>query len=242
MAKKAAAATKAGGRGGSPTLRVIWISLGIFVFFFLFGILQEKITRSKYGADGERFHFTFTLVLVQCVCNAIFSRLVLLWQHRSTPIDTTRKRLYFSSSVAYLGAMLASNYALQFVNYPTQVLGKSCKPIPVMILGVLFANKRYPALKYLFVVLITFGCGLFMYNPLKADKAHRKEIGFGELLLVVSLTLDGVTGAIQERMRANHQTTSHHMMLWMNIYSSLILAVIVGGSGELGSFVPFIQR
>ena len=36
--------------------------------------------------------------------------------------------------------MLASNASLKWVNYPTQVLGKSCKPIPVMILGVFLAG------------------------------------------------------------------------------------------------------
>lgn len=39
--------------------------------------------------------------------------------------------------------MLASNASLKWVNYPTQVLGKSCKPIPVMLLGVFFAGLWY---------------------------------------------------------------------------------------------------
>lgn len=29
-----------------------------------------------------------------------------------------------------MGSMLASNNALAYINYPMQVLGKSCKPIP----------------------------------------------------------------------------------------------------------------
>uniref|UniRef100_A0A914VQS9 Uncharacterized protein n=1 Tax=Plectus sambesii TaxID=2011161 RepID=A0A914VQS9_9BILA len=44
--------------------------------------------------------------------------------------------------------MITSNHSLQFVAYPTQVLGKSCKPIPIMVFGVLFARRRYPLLKY----------------------------------------------------------------------------------------------
>ena len=69
--------------------------------------------------------------------------------------------------------MLTSNYALQFVSYPMQVisafshsttsislvkvLGKSVKPVPVMFLGVLIARKRYPLAKYLYVLLIVLG-------------------------------------------------------------------------------------
>ncbi len=60
--------------------------------------------------------------------------------------------------------MVSSNKALMWVSYPTQVVGKSCKPIPVMVLGVLLGRKRYPALKYLFILLIVAGVALFMYK------------------------------------------------------------------------------
>jgi len=63
--------------------------------------------------------------------------------------------------------------ALQWVNYPTQVVGKSCKPIPVMILGVLFGGKRYPLLKYLFVLLIVIGVALFTYKD-KGSSSGKK--------------------------------------------------------------------
>ena len=43
-----------------------------------------------------------------------------------------------------------------------QVVGKSCKPIPVMILGVIIGRKSYALKKYLFVLLIVIG-GCFVY-------------------------------------------------------------------------------
>lgn len=36
-------------------------------------------------------------------------------------VDRTRTWLYAACSVSYVGAMVSSNSALQFVNYPTQV-------------------------------------------------------------------------------------------------------------------------
>ena len=35
--------------------------------------------------------------------------------------DSTPKKYYAVCSVTYLGAMLASNQALQYISYPTQV-------------------------------------------------------------------------------------------------------------------------
>ena len=60
-------------------------------------------------------------------------------------------------ALTYMAAMLASNEALQHVSYPTQVIGKSIKPVPVMIFGVLIAAKRYHVLKYLAILMVVIG-------------------------------------------------------------------------------------
>ena len=91
-----------------------------------------------------------------------------------------------------------------------QVIGKSCKPIPVMVLGVLVGRKRYPLLKYLFILMIVAGVAMFMYKDgsKKTGDTGAGLIGVGEILLLVSLTCDGLTGAIQERMKLEHATKS----------------------------------
>jgi len=55
--------------------------------------------------------------------------------------DGTSTLYYVMSALTYLLAMVCSNMALQFVSYPTQVIGKAGKPIPVMILGVLLGKR-----------------------------------------------------------------------------------------------------
>ncbi|VDM27329.1 unnamed protein product, partial [Hydatigera taeniaeformis] len=92
---------------------------------------------------------------------------------------------YALCALCYIGAMFCSNASLRYVNYPTQVVGKSIKPIPVMLLNVLWARKRYPLRKYLFVGIVTTGVSLFMY---KGDVALNSDVGCGfgrgHLLLV----------------------------------------------------------
>jgi len=41
----------------------------------------------------------------------------------------------------------------------------------------------------------------------------------------VSLALDGVTGGVQDKLRAEHKTQTYRMMLWMNLWSVLYLAI-----------------
>lgn len=134
-------------------------------------------------------------------------------------------------AMTYLCAMLASNEALQHISYPTQVLGKSVKPVPVMLFGVLIARKRYHYAKYMGVLMIVLGIVLFMYKDKKQEKPMDDPlpnhpyalIGFGEALLLVSLAMDGLTGAIQDKMNGAHKTNPHTMMYNMNLWSCFYL-------------------
>lgn len=61
--------------------RFLIYALGIFLCYFLYGIVQEKITRGRYGQQtnedgsvGERFSYALALVWVQCFCNFIFAK------------------------------------------------------------------------------------------------------------------------------------------------------------------------
>jgi len=220
-------------------------AVGIFVCYFYYGIIQERITRVKYGEGDkeEKFNTMSALVFFQCVVNYIFA-FILSLVFSTKENDTTKSSYYAICSFTYLLAMVTSFQALSWVNFPTQVISKSCKPIPVMILGVLVGRKKYPLLKYIFTLMIVGGVALFMYKD-KAGNAsggYDSLIGVGELLLLVSLTCDGLTGAVQERMKLEHQTKSGHMMLSMNKWSVGYLSVALALTGEGVEFIGFIQR
>ncbi|KAG4080254.1 hypothetical protein HA402_010746 [Bradysia odoriphaga] len=227
--------------------RFIVCALGIFFCYFYFAILQEKITRGRYGDElnedgshGERFTFMLTLVGVQCLCNWIFVKGMLLAQPQKE--DKTPTSYYISSALTYLLAMITSNMALRWVPYPTQVVGKSAKPIPVMILGVLIGNKKYDLKKYICIILIVIGVALFMYKDGKVSSVKEETIGLGELLLFLSLSMDGLTGAIQDRMRAASAPSGKQMMLGMNGWSTIMTGVAALGTGEFMEFIAFAGK
>lgn len=212
----------------------------------------------------ERFTFTYCLVFFQCIANSIFSKLskpkkknflkffsfFLVLSYEKHKNDGSNRWLYPVCALTYLGAMLASNEALQHVSYPTQVLGKSIKPVPVMIFGVLIAHKRYHKAKYLAVLMIVLGIVLFMYKDKKTKPLDDPIpnhpfalIGFGELLLIVSLAMDGLTGAIQDKINgSHHRTNPHTMMYFMNIWSCFYLFFTIILTGEIFEFAIFLQK
>jgi len=222
----------------SSNIKLALCFAGIFGCYFYYGIVQEKITRGTYGAANERYFYTLFLVFTLCLINALFGTGILV--ATGAPSDETPKHLFAICGVTYVGAMLASNMSLKWVNYPTQVLGKSCKPIPVMLLGVFLAHKKYNLVKYLSVLLITIGIALFMYKDGKSDGGGF-SLGIGEILLLVSLTMDGLTGVMQEKMRA-HNTRAHYMMMNMNLSALVLLSAGLLITGEAWEATAFCIR
>merc|ERR1719506_2656206 len=119
--------------------------------------------------------------------------------------------------------MFCSNEALKFVSYPTQAVGKSCKMVPVMLMGVILGTKKYGFMDYFNVALIT--AGIVMFNLAKS-KAGGENSSVGLALLFTSLVLDGTTGSVQEGIQGKHKTTSTQMMFLCNFWA----IVFAGGA------------
>lgn len=126
-----------------------------------------------------------------------------------------------------------------------------------MILGVLLSKKRHSIQKYMSVSSIVFGVALFMYKKEDISSIFSlssftatgisldnllNSIGIGELLLILSLTMDGLTGAVQERMKNEHHTKSGHMMYKMNLWSVAYLLVATVITGDLLKFYQFLGK
>lgn len=75
----------------------------------------------------------------------------------------------------------------------TQVIGKSAKPIPVLLFGVISGHRKYPVIKYLIVLMIVVGVILFNYKDGGGRSSGGEQyklldlIGAGEALVVSQL-------------------------------------------------------
>ncbi|CAI4228983.1 unnamed protein product [Auanema sp. JU1783] len=208
---------------------------GILSCYFYFGIQQERIVQGKYAND-EKFTYTLALVFFMCTANTIFAKLL----RNPTDVDNIPTKMYGMCAFSYLAAMISSNQALQYLSYPTQVLAKSCKPIPVMLFGVFFAAKKYSLRKYFFVLIIVAGVALFLFKDNAKDSSN--GYGQGEILLLTSLIMDGATTSLQEIMNQSHRKSPLSMMYYMNLYSSFYLLIGLIVTGELFSFIGFVNR
>lgn len=109
-----------------------------------------------------------------------------------------------------------------------------------MILSLIIARKKYKPQKFLFVLVIVFGLILFSYK----DKFNAKDLKQirGTALIAVSLLMDGMMGALQDRMRSVSKPTSLNLMFFLNAWSALYLTILLIITGEGVDFVSFCIR
>lgn len=116
--------------------------------------------------------------------------------------------------------------ALRYIDYPTQILGKSCKLVPVMLMNILLYRRRFAIHKYVVVATVTLGISLFMlYAPQKSK--HGKSVTasnplLGISLLLVNLLVDGAINSTQDEVFVRYKINGTQMMLWMNAFATLI--------------------
>ncbi|ETW09809.1 hypothetical protein H310_00287 [Aphanomyces invadans] len=208
---------------------------GIYTCYLSYGIFQEKIFKYR-DAEGNKFTATLFLLLIQCIFNSLVAFIATcIWvpKNKSVPLSP-----FAFSAFSYLGAMLCSNEALKYVNYPTQALGKSCKMIPVMLTGVLLGRKKYSWKEYVSVILITAGIVIFQLgkDSSKGGKQQTENSVYGLGLLFTSLFLDGLTGSGQEQMVELHKPSVHQQMLNTNIWAVIYTGIgcLVTGHGLTG--------
>ena len=80
-----------------------------------------------------------------------------------------------------------------------QVLAKSCKMIPVMVMGTLIGGKFYSALEYACALMIAAGISLFARQSSSkvTAKLAAPNAPLGYALCLVNLVFDGYTNAAQ---------------------------------------------
>ncbi|KAM9969926.1 hypothetical protein ACTFIR_001764 [Dictyostelium discoideum] len=214
---------------------------GIYIFYLLYGLVQEQLNVTKFGTEKKVFGFTAFLLALQCFFNMVSAWLVSLVNKEQK--DNTPFMKYGFVSMLLVISTFLSNQSIRYISYPTQVLAKSCKPIPVIFMGLLLFKKKYPFLKYIVVIVISLGISLFML-PKATSKKNIQFEGhdhlFGNFILFVSLMMDGVMGPFQDNLVRQYKPSATSMMLNTNIWNLGLFSIMAFARGEVSQAIDFI--
>jgi adenosine 3'-phospho 5'-phosphosulfate transporter B3 len=118
----------------SRPVQLVICSIGIFTCFCLYALVQEFILKSL------RFTHGFAWTLYQCVAYATFATVERTFLEGTPPLKRSAPiSLYSTIALFSMLTMSLSNEAAVFLNYPTFIMFKSSKLIPIM-LGGFFIN------------------------------------------------------------------------------------------------------
>lgn len=132
--------------------------------------------------------------------------------------------------------------ALKYVNFPTQVLGKASKMIPVMIMGKFINKKSYQKYEYIVAVMISIGVSMFLLAT-SADKHTNVETTFvGFLLMIGYMGFDSFTSNWQSQLFSEYNLSSVQMMFNVNCFSCIFTLVSLAISGAFFRSVAFMME
>jgi len=227
-------------------------AIGLQVAFLTWGVIQERIMTQKYGAvmgkGGENFTNSQFLVFV----NRFLAFLV------AGVVITTGKQpnltcpLYKFSYASFSNIMSSwfQYEALKFISFPTQVLGKACKVIPVMLMGKIVSGNKYQMYEWMTAGLLSVGISFFLLGQ-QSDHSAAPTTGenvYGEGIVVFSgfvlmlgyMAFDSFTSNWQGELFKVYKMSSTQMMFGVNLFSCLFTFVSLleqGGFLEAAHFM-----
>lgn len=199
----------------------------VFLLFIGYGYWLERI----FSLEAFR-PFGFYLTLLQFGLYSLLSFLERNFRNdtiRKTPLQT-----HVVISLLTVGTMGFSNAAVGYLNYPTQVVFKCCKLIPVLVGGILIQGKEYDRLDFLAALLMTIGVAAFTLTDVELSPSFSP---LGVFFITIALVMDAGLGNVQEKaMKTNLSSNLEIVFFSYSIGTGFILLYLVC----MGQLIPAI--
>lgn len=212
----------------SQLSQLLMCSTGVFVFYLMYGYMQELI----FTLEGFK-PFGWYLTLVQFAYYSLFGYVEMMGKKisRMIPLKT-----YLLLALLTLGTMGFSNSSLGHLNYPTQVIFKCCKLIPVLVGGILIQQKRYGKLDFVAAGCMCLGLTLF---TLADSHVSPNFSTIGVLMISSALLCDAAIGNVQEKSMKVYKATNTEVVLYSYSIGFAYLFIIMLITGDLDRGMAF---
>ncbi|XP_033123861.1 adenosine 3'-phospho 5'-phosphosulfate transporter 1-like [Anneissia japonica] len=210
--------------------------------YLTWGVLQERIMAHEYGKDdnnpGEKFKNSQFLVFMNRILALLTAFLIMTftWQ----PRHTTPLYRYSYCSLSNIMSSWCQYEALKFVSFPTQVLAKASKIIPVMLMGKVVSNKTYEFYEYITAGMISVGVTIFLLSQGGESKGSAVTTASGVVILMGYMVFDSFTSNWQAELFSKHKMSSIQAMFGVNLFSCIFTSwslIEQGGFLEASGFI-----
>ncbi|XP_018019809.1 adenosine 3'-phospho 5'-phosphosulfate transporter 1 [Hyalella azteca] len=226
-------------------LNLVFCVIGLQVSYLTWGILQEKIMTKEYiGLDLHEtgsFKESQFLVFVNRILAFLLAGAYLLVSKQ--PRHTAPLYKYSYCSFSNIMSSWCQYEALKYVSFPTQVLAKASKIIPVMLMGKLVSGKSYEYYEYAVALLISTGMTLFLFgSTTDSGKTGTSTTLSGVIILVGYMAFDSFTSNWQGELFTTYKMSSVQMMCGVNLFSCLLTSVSLLQQGTFSVAFAFMVK
>ncbi|KAL4592860.1 hypothetical protein LXL04_005867 [Taraxacum kok-saghyz] len=178
-------------------------SSGFFFGYLVNGICEEYVYNRLKFSYG--WYFTFVQGFVY---------LTLIQLQGFTPNQMVNPwKMYVKLSAVLMGSHGLTKGSLAYLNYPAQLMFKSTKVLPVMVMGAFIPGlrRKYPLREYFSAVLLVVG--LILFTLADASSSPNFSI-IGVIMVSGALVMDSFLGNLQEAIFTINRDTSQMEMLF----------------------------
>lgn len=227
--------------------KVLFCAAGLIISFCIWALLQERILTHSY--DGDYFVYSYGLVFFTRIGGLILSSILMQYYSAEMQWVSTPLVEFSFPSVANMLSSWCQYEALKYVSFPTQVLAKALKLVPIMLMGKFMHNKTYETYEYVCAATIGFGIYLFLSSSedlelgqdMWGNLEDTRGVYCGIFLLMMFLVIDSFTAQWQKRMfDLKKEMSPVQMMLIMNAFSSAFSFITLVHQEELYSVFNFV--
>ncbi|KAI4354968.1 hypothetical protein L6164_003788 [Bauhinia variegata] len=198
-------------------------SSGFFFGYLVNGICEEYVYNRLHFSYG--WYFTF-------IQGFVYLFLIYL-QGFTTKQVVNPWKTYVKLSAVLMGSHGLTKGSLAFLNYPAQIMFKSTKVLPVMIMGAFIPGlrRKYPFHEYLSALLLVVG--LILFTLADAQTSPNFSV-IGVLMISGALVMDSFLGNLQEAIfTMNPETTQMEMLFCSTVVGLPFLIPPMLFTGEL---------
>ncbi|ELR53227.1 Adenosine 3'-phospho 5'-phosphosulfate transporter 1, partial [Bos mutus] len=208
-------------------------TLGTLVIVFHTHLILNKVS------PGERFSDSQFLVLMNRILALMVAGVYCILCKQ--PRHGAPMYRYSFASLSNVLSSWCQYEALKFVSFPTQVLAKASKVIPVMLMGKLVSRRSYEHWEYLTAGLISIGVSMFLLSSGPEPHSSPATTLSGLILLAGYIAFDSFTSNWQDALFA-YKMSSVQMMFGVNLFSCLFTVGSLLEQGALLEGIRFMGR
>jgi len=195
-----------------------------FCMFFLFGvhnILQEAIMKVPDFQHGIMLGYFEVFGVTLC---SFLERRVKKETGHVAPLSQ-----YTILTLCLLASSGFSNMSLDYINFPTKVVFRSCKLLPTMLISTIINRRIFSSIEYICAFVISGGLILFAAADWKLTPSFNP---LGIMLVLLSVVADAILPNAQERL-FNLKSSRLEVTLYTNFFTLIVMTITTTLSGDL---------